>query len=559
MKKIFTSLFLLCLACSLVQGQTGVIHVYKGGDVAFTIPYAPIDSFTFQTVERPVLTANEDILIQGVARDLGNLSYHLGEPAGTLGNSGYANDFGYPAVALTLDLNSGDMTNIVTEYDWFSPSLEWSERAPGYVIPHIRCGLFFSIIESANIIIAKIPANTNNTTLKAQRGQAKAWRAFGYLSLAPYFQFNYADNKAKPSVPILDNDARNYPRATQAEVYQLILADLTDAIADLEGFVRANKGEIDQHVAYGLRARANLYMENWSAAAADAEKALQGYTPYTYAEIQANPRFNNVADHSWIWGAIIPQDMVGSSIISWPSHLSSFSSGGYTSYAGIYRQINKLLWDKIPTTDVRRAWWLNEDNYSPYLKDLTWMDGAVAYTDSAIASLTIPDIKQPFVPYTNVKFMGQAGPGGSTNEGDWCLMRAEEMILIRAEALARDGNEAAGKQVLAALMAERNPQYQQTCPNFVNEVWLQRRIELWGEGFAMADIMRLKKNVVRYHTGEATNVPSSYQFNVAYGDPWILWRFSNTIMNNYAGIEQNEGGQQPKQGDGAGLLDGVTD
>lgn len=84
-------------------------------------------------------------------------------------------------------------------------------------------------------------------------------------------------------------------------------------------------------------------------------------------------------------------------------------------------------------------------------------------------------------------------------------MRVEEMILIKAEATAMAGNLGAGQQILADFVKTyRDPSYTVSAPNateFQNEVWLQRRIELWGEGFSMSDIMRLGKNIVRYKTG----------------------------------------------------------
>ena len=108
----------------------------------------------------------------------------------------------------------------------------------------------------------------------------------------------------------------------------------------------------------------------------------------------------------------------------------------------------------------------------------------------------------------------------------------------------------------------RDPAFVSTAPTveaFSDEVLLQRRIELWGEGFAMGDKMRLGKNIVRYHAGEPTNVDAPYQFNIAANDPWLLMRFTQTELNGNAKVEQNTGGVQPKQGDGGSLRDGITD
>jgi hypothetical protein len=493
----------------------------------------------------------------------------LGEPDGYFqrGSSGYANDFGYPAMAMMQDMNSGDMINIESNYDWFTASYEWSDRTPGYIICYFRFGVPYKVLFAANAVLTDVKAlhgdNAPDSKLKSMRGQALAMRAWAYLSVIPYFQLKYAGNEDKLALPLLKDgiDPSNNPRVTLRELYEEnIIPDLTAAIADLEGFVRPSKGNVDQNVAYGLRARAYLYMEEWAKAAEDADKAMSGYSPYAISEL-TKPGFNNAEDHAWIWGLLLPAEIIGDDARSWPSQLGSFSGEGYTPYAGIYRQINTLLWAKIPTTDVRRKWWLNESRQSSYLDGLTWGN----LSGQAIATGTIPDVKRPMPAYANVKFGQRAGVGSSYNDGDWCMMRAEEMMLIKAEATAKSGNLAGGKQILQEFVSTyRNSSFTSTAASedaFSNEVWLQRRIELWGEGFAMADVMRLGKNVVRYIEGKtpATNVPEAYRFNVSSTDPWLLLRFPQSEVNGNRSIIQNTGGVQPEQNDGKELRDGVTD
>ena len=494
----------------------------------------------------------------------------LGTPEGYFGSSaGRDDDFGFPAICLSLDINSGDMTNIVSGYDWFSVAHEFSDRTPNYANPRLRSGLLYNIIYATGEVIAAVPADTDDPDLKAKRGQAKAIRAFAYLNMVPYFQFKYVGHEDAPTVPLMADektelDPLNNPRAKMKDMYAYILADLDDAIVDLDGFKRENKGIIDQQVAYGLRARAYLNMEKWAEAAADAAKAVEGYTPYAISELTA-PGFNDANDHSWLWGILIPASTAGTEEATWPSQIGSFSATGYTTYAGIYRSINILLWNKIPATDVRRAWWLDENKQSPYLEGQTWTDEkkGITYTGQEIVDATITDIKVPMDVFANVKFGQRAGIGSAYNEGDWCLMRAEEMILIQAEATAKAGKLAEGKAILESFVKTyRDPAFTSTAASvedFSDEVWLQRRIELWGEGFAMGDKMRLGKNIVRYHEGEKTNVPAEYQFNLSFNDPWLLMRFTQTELNGNAAVEQNTGGEQPKQGDGASLKDGVTD
>ena len=494
----------------------------------------------------------------------------LGTPYAYFGSSqGRADDIAYPAICLSLDINSGDMTNIVSGYDWFSVAHEYSDRTPNYANPRMRGGLPYNIIYATAEVIQAVPDDTDNPELKAKRGQAKAIRAFAYLSMVPYFQFKYVGNETKPTVPIMADektaiDPLHNPRARMDTMYAYIINDLTAAIADLEGYERDNKGLIDQQVAYGLRARAYLNMEKWAEAAADAAKAVAGYTPYAITEL-TEPGFFDAGDHNWMWAALIPASTAGQSLATWPSQLGSFSGNAYVPFAGIYRCINNLLYDKIPATDVRKAWWLNANLESPYLENLTWTDEAkgIDYKGQAIAPAAIADVKEPMQAYTNVKFGQRSGVGSPYNDGDWCLMRAEEMILIQAEATAKAGDLAAGKTILENFVKTyRDPSY--TCnaaseDDFSDEVWLQRRIELWGEGFAMGDKMRLNKNIIRFKQGKPTNVPEDYQFNIAAGDPWLLMRFTLTELNGNSSVEQNTGGVQPRQGDGANLTDGVTE
>lgn len=72
-------------------------------------------------------------------------------------------------------------------------------------------------------------------------------------------------------------------------------------------------------------------------------------------------------------------------------------------------------------------------------------------------------------------------------------MRVEEMWLIEAEAAARQSYQR-GKALIEEFMAYRDENYE--CPaatqeELVDEVLLQKRIELWGEGQTYFDVKRL--------------------------------------------------------------------
>ena len=480
----------------------------------------------------------------------------------------FHNDFSYPAVCIATDGNGADMVSDNSDYEWFSVAFEYSDRNANYAVPMFTWNFCYRLNKQANDILSTIPEDTEVQTLKYYRGQALVARAFANFTLAQRFQFTYKGNEDKPTVPIVTWDmpaerAGNNPRATNADIYKLIHDDLTQAIADLEGFQRTSKSAADQNVAYGMRARVNLVMNNWDEAASDAEAAMKGYNFLTRDDVSA-PGFNDSNAASWIWAGLYKAADAPANLrnVTWPGHLGSFN-GGYTTSQGLYKRISSLLYKMIPETDVRKGWWIDANLSSPLLNKMTWN----GVTGSAISSLTIPNVKRAFVPYTNVKF----GPylnecGTNVNACDWCIMRAEEMLFIQAEAMAMGGNLGGAKSLLENwVKSYRNPAYASTsasAADFQNEVWVQRRIELWGEGFGYTDIMRLKKNVVRCTTDGKSDFPDAWAFNIAADDGILLLRIPTRETNANAAIDpiadNNTGGKFPVGGDGKGLTDGAV-
>ena len=482
----------------------------------------------------------------------------MGMPNGVFNRtSPRADDFGFIMSAISLDAEGPDYLYDDSGYNWFSVCGEYSSRNANYANPYIRYATPYNQIKMANDLIKENKTATD-ATLKNMCAQAHAMRAFDYLALVQYFQFNYQIAKDKPAVPIVteetpDEKLTNNPRATVEEVYKLIMDDLNYAVDSLDN-ERANKTRINKQVAYGLRARVNLIMGNWQAALDDAEKAMAGYEP----AMITGPSFVSIDEPNWMWGIEITQNMV--LVSGYPtssSWLSSFSADGYAAGAGCYAMINSMLWNKIPDTDVRKGWWVDKNLHSPLLANVSWGSA----TGDAVATLKISDVKEPFTPYTNVKFGMKDGIGSENNINDFPLMRVEEMILIKAECQARLGQESSARQTLESFVKTyRDPEYSSTAGGrtLTDEIWYQRRVELWGEGFAMSDIMRLQKPLVRFHDATC-NQPAAFRFNMPADDAWLLMRFCDSETNTNAGIIDNTGSRQPEQDQYPDLRDGVTD
>lgn len=484
----------------------------------------------------------------------------LGAPGSVFGGT-RPDDWGFLMMAFSNDIEAADVVLANSGYNWFSACGNLSSRNADYANPYVRYAAPYNEIAAANEVLKAYPYSTLEGEVRYKIAQARAVRAFAYLNLAPYFQFGYAAGASDlPCVPLVTETTTNFtenPRATVAEIYELIISDLTFAIENLEGYVRTDKSRIDQQVAYGLRARAYLNMEEWALAASDAAAAAEGYVPASLEEV-SKPFLYDIGEHNWIWGYDMRSDIaLANPYATSSSWLRSFSGDGYAAACQVYACINKILYDKIPTTDIRKGWWVDASLESPLLKSVTW-DGV---SGSAVAGLEIDNVKMAFLPYTNVKF-GMYQAGGTTNDEDWPFMRVEEMILIQVEGLAKSGRASEAVALLEDFVQTyRDPSYSVTAGgrSLEDEIWFQRRVELWGEGFSNSDTRRLNKPLVRFHDGVFSNVPAAFRFNMTANDGWWLMRFTSAEKNTNLAIVDNTGGTQPVQYQNGTLRDGVTD
>ena len=104
-------------------------------------------------------------------------------------------------------------------------------------------------------------------------GEAKFMRALLYFDLVRIFG-------GVPAVTtvVTNEQAREIPRATEEEIYQLIIADLKDAISKLPLPADIAYGRASQAAAVALLAKVYVYQENWSEAKTYLEKLFSDYS-----------------------------------------------------------------------------------------------------------------------------------------------------------------------------------------------------------------------------------------------------------------------------------------
>lgn len=467
-------------------------------------------------------------------------------------------DWEFLMILFCNDLEGADAVIPDSGYNWFSVCGELSSRNANYRNPAIRYRAPYNMIASVNTFLNGFGEDVTDESSIQMMAQARALRAWSYMLLCNGFQFSYGTAADKPAVPIVTQETTeftNNPRASVAEVYELIMEDLNYAVDKLEGASRTSKMYVDGNVAHGLRARALLEMGKYQQAYDDAEAAMRGYTPATLAEVSV-PAFYDINDHNWIWGYDMITDLaMNYRYATTSSWLRSFSAWGYAPACQVYTCINKILWDKIPASDIRKQWWVDENLESSLLDGLKWpgFDDVANANDGG-------DAKLPYLPYTNVKF-GCFSIGTTSNDEDMVLMRAEEMILIKAECKARMGENASATAILEDFVQNyRDASYSasRSGRTLLDEIWFQRRVELWGEGFFVSDMKRFNKPLVRFHDDKG-NIAAAFRFNLPADDPWLLMRFPQGELNTNFGIVDNTGGHQPVTDENPTLRDGVTD
>lgn len=481
------------------------LTVSCGEDYLDTVPTASVDAAAaFLT------TKNAEASVNGIYRLL------YSQVAG--GDQGHAN---YTAQLYIWDLMGDDMVQPNTTNGWNLTDAQWiAHRTDASTTTTFPYRMFYRVIANTNSAIAGIDNATGPQATKDRlKGEVYALRAWAYFNLVQMYGKRYVGgaNNTQMGVPlVLTPTIIGQPRATVEEVYTQINADLDQAIALLPS-TPVNKSHPDKEVAKGLKARVALVQQNWALAETMANEARQGVPLMDTVTYKAG--FSNISVGEWMWGT---DHIETHTTFFWGFH--QYMSCNFNS--SVNRQTPKIasmaLYNQIPWKDVRKRMWAR-----------------IANDPTAIAP---PGGIKP--QYMGQKFRLEAAAPATSFPGDVVYMRASEMYLIEAEAQARQGGakETAAQNTLFELVSARNPTYTlsaNTGTALIDEILLQRRIELWGEGFRFFDLKRLdlplNRNGSNFVSAAIANL-----FDVPAGDP----RWEYLIPRDELNANQALAGQQ---------------
>jgi hypothetical protein len=316
---------------------------------------------------------------------------------------------------------------------------------------------FYTLLSNANDILANIDGIEGDATIRTQiKSQALAIRGWCYFYLARVFSQTYAIAKDQPCVPYYDKPTTlGKPREKVAVIYQHVVDDLKAAVTGLAGFKRKYKNQIDQRVTQGILAEVYLTMEDWANAADAAKQARTGYTIMSGDQYKAG--FNDWNNAEWMWGQRQTIDASFGNITSFTfwANKSRGLMWSYDSYC-----VNDQFKNLFSVADARNQFWFRSD----------------------------------YKLWTSDKFRDNP-----TGTGDVIMMRASEMLLIEAEARARQGGQDAAAQALLWELQDKRgaDRTSSTGAALVADIQVERRKELYGEGFAWFDLIRNGQGLVR--------------------------------------------------------------
>lgn len=393
---------------------------------------------------------------------------------------------GHGAMMINMDAMGEDFVWSGNTYSYFKPAYRWNQHnVETGALALFPYQFYFRIIANTNGIINNIDALPGAEESKnAIKGEALALRAWSYYYLVQLYGKRYDAQQlpnSQPAVPLslvsatMETSTVGIPRATVEEVYAQINEDLDEAVKLLgSATARTVKTHINLQVAQGFKARVALTMQHWDEAASFARLAQSGGTLMSNTDYLAG--FTSIGNVEWMWGA----NQLSSQVPTYGSFYAYMSTNFNSSWNRLEpKLINSLLYDKIAATDIRKKlWW---DGTTAEKANFTGaIDAATGKTASASKILKYMHRKFVVADYSN-------------KAGDIPYMRLAEMYLIEAEALARAGKDQDAANVLYTLAVKRNPSYvksTKTGTDLIEEIMVQRRIELWGEGFRFLDLKR---------------------------------------------------------------------
>lgn len=367
---------------------------------------------------------------------------------------------------------------------------------------------YYSAINEINLILEALPNVSFSATRRAEiEGEMCCIRALLYFNMMRIYAWDpgvIVTQFDKGGVPLMLTGVLNLTQITQParapirDVYQQLYRDLQEAIQKAP--TTGGPHRITRGAAFALFAKVALYNGDWENASRYATEAINTNVG----------RFVTNANYVAAWRERVHPESILEILFQQEAESHGVNESNQSAFT-----------TRVALTSTSLGGW-----------------GAVVPTTQFLALHQTGDIRrqlyQPGVNRSNIvveectKFLGKTGTIYMDNIP---VFRVSEMILIRAEAQARLGNAA---QAIADVNTIRTrcglpPVSGLTGSALLDEIILQRRLELAFEGDRWFDLKRLGRDVIK-----ATG-------NLQYGDPRYLAPLPVREIQANPSLVQNNG------------------
>lgn len=385
-------------------------------------------------------------------------------------------------------------------------------------------GLFsggYTIVRRANAILENIDKFPDGAFKDNTKGEALALRALVYFDMSRVYGKTYLNASATDSLMpyVTSTDPTIMPAKEPVhDFYDKVITDLELAktlIGTTNGIYRLNRIAVS-----GLLSRVYLYKGDWAACITASNDALG-----------ATPNLPSRADFPSIWIDNDPSDdpQAGSLGVLFKvrnTSLDNINGQGVNYYQAVGNPLQKKseyvveynLNQLFLPSDIRTTTYIETSEFNG--KDYNHV----------------------------VKYNGRAGDPAGVLDGK--AIRTAEVLLNRAEAYFRNSNEASALDDLQLLKSNRYAAYDPATDDglagqsLLEEILLQRRLELAFEGDRFWDLKRRNQPVVRDGTkGElADGSGTPYVFTtLPAGDHRFQLPFPQTEVNFNTNLKQTPG------------------
>lgn len=364
----------------------------------------------------------------------------------------------------------------------------------------------YELINNANVILKGIDESVlEEDYLTRIRGEAYFFRAFAYHNLVRAYAYDPGaipqagqgagfelgvPIRTEPTIALSDIEFK--PRATVAEVYDLIKSDLQKAIDRLPTTGDVGVFYVNKAAAQALLARVLLYDRSYSEAAATAQTAIQ-----SSGARMANPKEVDVMFNEQEGSTVNPETIFAALPDPITSPGGTEGPSGYTATFWNAMIPSKDVLSLYSEQDARNAWFA--PCFSTNKQDCTG--------------------GYPGDPAFEAKELQKWNGNRPQRTDNIIFFRVSEMKLIRAEALAF----AAGTVTPEAVDALNDVRVNRNLPAltvadfaslnaFIDSVLVERRRELIGEGHRFWDLKRLARDIPKPVGPQFPRMPyTSYQ------------------------------------------------